>query len=104
MGKKSKPKEPVKEPQEPTEATDATEPQTQPAFTPGLVRVRNKTAQELDITLTDGKNLRVGPKKKGSTQNVSRPVLRKLLPVKPINKLVSRGHIEVEPGANTEEA
>jgi hypothetical protein len=47
---------------------------------PGLIMVVNKTRVEMDITLRDGTNLRLGPWVKNGVRNISKPVYRKLLP------------------------
>lgn len=81
--------------QPPASETYATEeiPSFQEGF-PGLIQLENKTSVELDVTLTDGTNVRMWPRQKGSTNHVSRPFLRKLLPTY-INKLVSKGDVKI---------
>jgi hypothetical protein len=65
-----------------------------PVGMPGLIRLENRTSVEIDVTLTDGTNVRMWPKIKGKAQNISEPFLRKLLPSY-INKLVSKGDIKI---------
>lgn len=65
-----------------------------PEGLPGLIQLENRTSVEVDVTLTDGTNVRMWPRQKGTTAHISRPFLRKLLPAY-INKLVSKGDIKI---------
>lgn len=65
-----------------------------PEGLPGLIQLENRTSVELDVTLTDGTNVRMWPKQKGKQAHISRPFLRKLLPAY-INKLVSKGDVKI---------
>jgi hypothetical protein len=64
---------------------------------PGLVTVVNGTRTELDITLRDGTNLRVGPWSRDGKRNTSKPVLRTLLPPY-VLRLVKEGSLTIVGG------
>lgn len=59
----------------------------------GTVQLINKMPVGIDITLLDGTNLSLGPNVKGLSVNISRPILRKLLPSY-INRLISKGELK----------
>jgi|GEM_PF-3528968 hypothetical protein len=61
---------------------------------PGEVYVLNKTSAPLDITLVDGRNLRVGPYTRGGGHNKSDIIPKKLLPPY-VKRLEAQGSIRI---------
>ncbi len=70
------------------------QPSELPVGFPGLIKLENRTSVEIDVTLTDGTNIRMWPKQKKKQAHFSKPFLRKLLP-EYINKLVSKGDVRI---------
>jgi hypothetical protein len=47
---------------------------------PGTVRIHNRLPYPIDITLSDGTNVRLGVKAVGKVRHISEPIPKKLIP------------------------
>lgn len=61
----------------------------------GQVKVKNLRPEPRDITLTDGTNLRLGPRSRENTHHVSAPISKRLLPMSIVMKMVRRKEIKL---------
>jgi len=61
----------------------------------GQVKLKNLRPEPRDITLTDGTNLRLGPRSKVNDRDTSAPISKRLLPMKAIKGMVRRKELKL---------
>lgn len=61
----------------------------------GQVRVKNLRPEPRDITLTNGTNLRLGPRSKMNSNHISEPIYKRLLPMDAIMGMVRRKELKL---------
>lgn len=61
----------------------------------GQVRLKNLRPEPRDITLTDGTNLRLGPRTRENDRHISAPIYKRLLHMSAIMGMVHRREIKL---------